>query len=227
MAWKSIKRSSFVVSNLQQIFRTPKQTLKDTCNLTQVVGPREEQNASVVFLPVRYDECQHDTNFYDEQILSFHGIIGTTEDWKHPHRHKQGCKAVQPVVKQLSQGTARFGSASLLSIGTICCKEIKRSMINEPAAIYRRYCAHNTLFQQTGHGCQPTRLEKKTTAIFCDKTEFLVTQECGQPTIDFFTRTRKLKINPSPIRHPFPSTLEVKLVLHRQVLSRKGESHLL
>lgn len=94
--------------------------------LTDVVAPRQVQDARIVLFPMRRNEHDHDWNQKDEHSLWADAVVRTTTEYGvHADGHEQGGPTVQPMVEKLSQRTACVRSARLLSVRTIYGKELE------------------------------------------------------------------------------------------------------
>ena len=87
--------------------------------LADVISPRQEQRSGVVLLPVRAEEREHDAHEDEQTAVGCHRVIAAAEHAVHADGHQQRRPAVQTVVEQLAQWTARVGPASLLAVRPI------------------------------------------------------------------------------------------------------------
>ena len=88
--------------------------------LTDVVAPGQEEHARVVLLPVRAEKREHHSHEDGEAVSGRQRVLPSTEHREDADRHQQRRPAVQPVVEQLAERTARVGPTSLLPVCTIC-----------------------------------------------------------------------------------------------------------
>lgn len=100
--------------------------------MTDVVAPRQVQDARIVLLPMRRNEHDHDRNQEHKHPLWADAVVRTTTEYGvHAEGHEQGGPTVQPMVEKFSQRTACVRSARLLSVRTIYGKKVRNSTSTE------------------------------------------------------------------------------------------------
>lgn len=89
-------------------------------HLANVVAPGQEEHAGVVFLPVRQDEREEDDPEQAVEREHADSALAAPEHGVQRAHKEHTCPAVQAVVEQLAQRSARVCPAGLLPVDTIC-----------------------------------------------------------------------------------------------------------
>lgn len=88
-------------------------------HLADVVSPGQEQDAGVVFLPMRQDEGEQHHPQYVIEYDHTHATLPTPKYGVHGGHEKHARPTVQTMVKQLPQWRGGVGAASLLTVHTV------------------------------------------------------------------------------------------------------------
>lgn len=91
---------------------------RQTCTdkLTDVVAPRQIENAGVVFLPVGTEEHEHDADQYVEDAFRPDAVLAATEHRVDADRHHQCRPTVETVVEELAERATGAGTTGLLAV---------------------------------------------------------------------------------------------------------------